>query len=85
VKTQEEHIHTARGSSHRNDGATDLGIEPRMLDQEAIARLTYFYWEGHGCPNDSPGEDWPGQKQNFATGSLPPHLAEAYSRRMEPR
>jgi GTP-dependent phosphoenolpyruvate carboxykinase len=56
-----------------------------MLDQEAIARLTYFYWEGHGCPNDSPGEDWSGQKQNFATGSLPPHLAEAYSRRMEPR
>jgi hypothetical protein len=59
VKTQEEHMHTARESSHRSDeAATDLGIEHHTLDQEAIARLAYFYWEERGCPNDSPDEDW---------------------------
>jgi len=58
VKRQEEHMHTARGSSHRSDEATDLGIEHPMLDQEAIGRLAYFFWEERGCPNDSPDEDW---------------------------
>ena len=58
VKTQEEHRHTASGSSHRSDEATDLGIEHPTLDQEATARLAYFYWEERGCPNDSPDEDW---------------------------
>jgi hypothetical protein len=58
VKTQEEQLHTARGSGHRSDEATDLGIEHPTLDQEAIARLAYFYWEDRGCPNDSPDEDW---------------------------
>ena len=45
VKTQEEHMHIARESSHRSDEATDLGIEHPTLDQEAIARLAYFFWE----------------------------------------
>lgn len=58
MKTQEEHVHTARESSHRSDEATDLGIEHPALDQEAIARLAYSYWEERGCPNDSPDEDW---------------------------
>ena len=58
VKTQEEHMHTARESSHRSDEATDLGIEHPPLDQGAIARLAHSYWEERGCPNDSPGEDW---------------------------
>jgi len=53
VKTQEEHMHTARESSHRSDEATDLGIEHRTLDQGAIARPVYFYWEQRGCTNDS--------------------------------
>jgi hypothetical protein len=56
VKTQEEHMHTARGS-HRRDEATDLGIEHPTLDQEAIGRQAYFYWEERGCPNNSPDED----------------------------
>ena len=58
MKTQEEHMHTARGSSRRSDEATDFGIEHPMLDQEAIGRLAYFFWEERGCPNDSPDEDW---------------------------
>jgi len=58
VKTKEEQVHTASESGHRSDEATDLGIEHRTLDQEAIARLAYFYWEKRGCPNDSPDEDW---------------------------
>jgi hypothetical protein len=58
VKTQEEHVHTARESGHRTDESTDLGIEHPALDQEAIARLAYFYWEERGCPTDSPDEDW---------------------------
>ena len=58
MKTKEEQVHTARESGHRSDEATDLGIEHRTLDQEAIARLAYFYWEERGCPNDSPDEDW---------------------------
>ena len=58
MKTKEEQVHTASESGHRSDEATDLGIEHRTLDQEAIARLAYFYWEERGCPNDSPDEDW---------------------------
>ena len=58
MKTKEGRVHSARESGHRSDEATDLGIEHRMLDQEAIARLAYFYWEKRGCPNDSPDEDW---------------------------
>ena len=58
MKTQQEQVHTARESDHRSDEATDLGTEHRMLDQEAIARVAYFYWEERGCPNDSPDEDW---------------------------
>jgi len=58
VKTKEERVHTARESGHRSDEATDIGIEHRILDQEPIARLAYFYWEARGCPNDSPDEDW---------------------------
>ena len=58
MKTQEEHMHTARESSHRSDEATDLEIEHPGLDREAIGRLAYFYWEERGCPNDSPDEDW---------------------------
>ena len=58
MKTQEERMHTERESSHRSDEATDLGIEHPALDQEAIARLVYFYWGERGCPNDSPEEDW---------------------------
>jgi hypothetical protein len=58
VKTQEEQVHTERENSHGSDEATDRGIEHRTLDQEAIARLAYFYWEERGCQNDSPDEDW---------------------------
>ena len=58
VKTKREPVRTARESRHRSDEATDLGIEHRTLDQEAIARLAYFYWEERGCPTDSPDEDW---------------------------
>ena len=58
VKTQEEQGHTARESGYRTDEETDLGVEHRTLDQEAIARLAYFYWEVRGCPNESPDEDW---------------------------
>jgi hypothetical protein len=58
VKTQKEQVHTARESDHRSDEATDLGIEHPTLDQEAIARLAYSYWEERGCPNDSADEDW---------------------------
>jgi len=49
VKTKEERVHTARESGHRSDEATDLGIEHRTLDQDAIARLAYFHWEERGC------------------------------------
>ena len=58
MKTKEERVHTARESGHRSDEATDLGIEHRTLDQEAIARLAYFYWQERGCTTDSPDEDW---------------------------
>ena len=60
MKTKEEQVRTARESGHRSDEETetDLGVEHRTLDQEAIARLAYFYWEERGCPNDSPDEDW---------------------------
>ena len=58
MKSQEEQVHNAHERGHRSDEATHLGIEHRTLDQEAIARLAYFYWEERGCPKDSPDEDW---------------------------
>ncbi len=58
MKTKKEPVRTARENRHRRDEATDLGIEHHTLDQEAIARLAYFYWEERGCPTDSPDEDW---------------------------
>ena len=58
MKTKEGRVHTARESGHRSDEATDMGIEHPTLNQEAIARLAYFYWEERGCPNDSPDENW---------------------------
>ena len=58
MKTKEGRVHTALESGHRSDEATDLGIEHRTLDREAIARLAYFYWEERRGPNDSPDEGW---------------------------
>ena len=58
MKTKEDRVHTARESGHRSDEETDVGVEHRTLDQEAIALLAYFYWEERGCPNESPDEDW---------------------------
>ena len=57
VKTQEE-TGTEHGSLYTGDEATDRGGEPAILDQEAIGRLAYYYWEERGCPIDSPCEDW---------------------------
>jgi len=45
VKTQEEHMHTARESGHRND-------EAHWIKKPSPA---YFYCEERGCPNESPG------------------------------
>ena len=58
VNTQEKHTQGARGSDHKSDEASDLGIEHPTADREAIGRLAYLYWEERGCPNDSPDEDW---------------------------
>jgi hypothetical protein len=58
MNAQGEGIHSERGSGETDNEATDVVIESPMLDQEAIARMTYFYWEARGCPNDSPDEDW---------------------------
>ena len=49
---QEEETYTGDASE-----ATGL-VSELELDQEAIARLAYFYWEERGCQNDSPDEDW---------------------------
>ena len=57
MKTQGEDMHTERGNGQTKSGAADLVSEP-ALDQGAIARLAYFYWEDRGCQNDSPDEDW---------------------------
>ena len=58
VKTQEKHTRAARGSDHKSDEGSDLGIEHPTADREAIGRLAYLYWEERGCPNNSPDEDW---------------------------
>ena len=51
MKTQEEEMYT--------EDASETGLVSELeLDQEAIARLAYFYWEERGCQNDSPNEDW---------------------------
>jgi Protein of unknown function (DUF2934) len=44
MKTRGEDIHTDR-----------VGL---ALDQEAIARLAYSYWQDRGFQNDSPDQDW---------------------------
>ena len=58
MRTKQELVRTARESGYKSHEATDPGIRHRTLDQEAIARLAYIYWEERGCPNDSPDEDW---------------------------
>ena len=57
MKTQGRDIHAKRGRTHTKNDVTDLAIGP-PLDQEAIARLAYFYWEARGCGNDSSDDDW---------------------------
>ncbi len=57
MKTQGEDMHTERGSSETKSEADGPVIEP-VGDQEASARLAYFYWEDRGCQNNSPEEDW---------------------------
>jgi len=57
MKTQEEDIHMERGSSETKSEAAGPVVE-QALDQEAVARLAYFYWEDRGCQNNSPEEDW---------------------------
>jgi hypothetical protein len=42
MKTQEEDMHTERGSNQTKKAATDRVMEPE-LDQEAIGLLAYFY------------------------------------------
>jgi hypothetical protein len=79
MKTQEDNMHTERGSSHTNDGGTD------PLDQEAIARLAYFYWEARGCYNDSPDEDWFRAEAEFRNRLAAAAMAERASRRTELR
>jgi hypothetical protein len=58
AKAREDDMHTERGSSHTKNEATGLVLESPALDQEAIARLAYFYWEERGCETYSPDEDW---------------------------
>jgi len=37
--------------------STDLVID-RVIGQEEVALLAYFYCETRGCPHNSPHEDW---------------------------
>jgi hypothetical protein len=57
VKKKGEDMRKERGSSRTRSEATYMAVEP-ALDQEAIARLAYHYWEARGCQDDSPDEDW---------------------------
>jgi hypothetical protein len=57
MKSQREDIRRERASNHTRSGTTVTVVE-LALDQEAIARLAYFYWEARGCQNDSPEENW---------------------------
>jgi hypothetical protein len=73
VKKQKEGVHTERGSNETKSEVTEMIIEP-VLDQEAVARLAYFYWEARGCQNDSPDEDWFKAEAEYRNGSLSPQL-----------
>lgn len=39
------------------DGAINASASP-SIEQEAIARLAYSYWEARGYAGGSPDEDW---------------------------
>jgi hypothetical protein len=57
MMTQGEDIRKKRGSSRTKGEAAGLAIYP-PLDQGAVARLAYSYWEARGRQNGSPEEDW---------------------------
>ena len=57
MKTQGEDMLKEGGSNQTKSEATGLVMKP-PLDQGAIARLAYFYWEERGRQDGSPEQDW---------------------------
>ena len=52
----------ARGGNYMPSAARQLTkthtIVSAPLEHKKIARLAYSYWEGRGCPDGSPEQDW---------------------------
>jgi hypothetical protein len=72
VKLQAEDKRKTSRSMRREDAEP----EPMMtssLDQEAIARLAYSYWEARGGQDGTPGEDWFRAEAALRSGIRPNH------------
>ena len=57
MKLQGEDKRKTSRSIQREDAEPEPIIEP-AVDQEAIARLAYSFWEGRGGPEGTSEEDW---------------------------
>jgi len=72
VKLQGEDKRRAGRSIQREDAEPEPITEP-ALDQEAIARLAYSYWEDRGGQDGSPEEDWFRAEAELRNGKKPNH------------
>lgn len=57
MKLQAEDKRKTSRSMQREDAEPEPMMTP-SVDQEAIARLAYSYWEARGGQGGTPGEDW---------------------------
>jgi len=46
------------GTTHKPAVSVESASEPINVDEQAIARLAYSYWESRGGVGGSPEEDW---------------------------
>jgi hypothetical protein len=46
------------GTTVANSSETESGDVSDQIDQEAIARLAYSYWEARGGAGGTPEDDW---------------------------
>ena len=72
MKLQAEDKRKTSRSMEREDAEPEPMMTP-SVDQEAIARLAYSYWEARGAQDGTPGEDWFRAEAELRSGIRPNH------------
>jgi len=55
------------GATHSRKSSASSAAIAEPVDQDAIARLAYSYWESRGYAGGSPEEDWLRAEQELST------------------